>query len=149
MIVRFLSLSEERVLLAITAGTEQPNPSSIGTKLLPERPILRRNVSITKAILAIYPVSSNIDKKKNRIRITGRKLSTLPTPVNIPSITIIFKSHLSDEEYKKLYGQPDNIYLNTLLPEYRKQVLKLVEKSNRQKREMLIKEQTMKKKNYK
>ena len=34
-----LSLSEERVLLAITAGTEQPNPSSIGTKLLPERPI--------------------------------------------------------------------------------------------------------------
>ena len=31
MIVRFLSLSEERVLLAITAGTEQPNPSIIGT----------------------------------------------------------------------------------------------------------------------
>lgn len=50
---------------------------------------------------------------------------------------------------KKLYGQPDNIDLNTLLPEYRKQVLKLVEKSNRQKREILIKEQTMKKKNYK
>lgn len=69
--------------------------------------------------------------------------------LNIPSLTIIFKSHLSDEEYKKLYGQPDNIDLNTLLPEYRKQVLKLVEKSNRQKREMLIKEQTMKKKNSK
>lgn len=69
--------------------------------------------------------------------------------LNIPSLTIIFKSHLSDEEYKKLYGQPDNIDLNTLLPEYRKQVLKLVEKSNRQKREILIKEQTMKKKNYK
>ena len=94
MIVRFLSLSEERVLLAITAGTEQPNPSSIGTKLLPERPILRRNVSITKAILAIYPVSSNIDKKKNRIRITGRKLSTLPTPVNIQSITRLFTTGL-------------------------------------------------------
>ena len=69
--------------------------------------------------------------------------------LNIPSLTIIFKSHLNDEEYKKLYGQPDNIDLNTLLPEYRKQVLKLVEKSNRQKREMLIKEQTMKKKNSK
>ena len=69
--------------------------------------------------------------------------------LNIPSLTIIFKSHLSDEEYKKLYGQPDNIDLNTLLPEYRKQVLKLVEKSNRQKREILIKEQTMKKKNSK
>lgn len=69
--------------------------------------------------------------------------------LNIPSLTIIFKSHLSDEEYKKLYGQPDNIDLNTLLPEYRKQVLKLVEKSNKQKREILIKEQTMKKKNYK
>ena len=33
-------------------------------------------------------------KKKNRIRITGRKLSTLPTPVNIPSITRLFTTGL-------------------------------------------------------
>lgn len=72
-------------------------------------------------------------------------LEKIADVLNIPSLTIIFKSHLSEEEYKKLYGQPDNIDLNTLLPEYRKQVLKLVEKSNKQKREMLIKEKAMKK----
>lgn len=69
--------------------------------------------------------------------------------LHIPSLTIIFKSHLSDEEYKKLYNQPDNIDLNTLLPEYRKQVLKLVEKSNKQKREMLKKEMSIKEKKSK
>lgn len=76
-------------------------------------------------------------------------LEKLADVLNITSLTIIFKSHLSDEEYKKLYGQPDNIDLNTLLPEYRKQVLKLVEKSNKQKRDMLNKEKNAKKKNSK
>lgn len=71
-------------------------------------------------------------------------LEKLADVLNITSLTIIFKSHLTDEEYKKLYSQPDNIDLNTLLPEYRKQVLKLVEKSNKQKREMLNKEKNSK-----
>ena len=40
-------------LEAISAGTEQPKPISIGTKLLPERPIFRSSLSMTKAIRAI------------------------------------------------------------------------------------------------
>ena len=61
------------------------------------------------------------------------------------SLTIIFKDQTS-EEYKELNGEPDNIDLNTLLPEYRKQVLKLVEKSNKQKKDMAIKEKETNKK---
>ena len=38
MIVIFRSRSLDSVLVAIIAGTEQPNPTSIGTKLLPEKP---------------------------------------------------------------------------------------------------------------
>ncbi|KIR03174.1 hypothetical protein P261_01989 [Lachnospiraceae bacterium TWA4] len=60
---------------------------SIGTILRPDRPILRRSLSITKATLAIYPLSSNNDRKKNKITIIGKKLSTLPTPSKIPSST--------------------------------------------------------------
>jgi hypothetical protein len=44
-------------------------------------------LSITNATLAIYPLSSNNDKKKNKITIKGKNESTLPTPANIPSIT--------------------------------------------------------------
>ncbi len=59
---------------------------SIGTKLLPESPILRSSLSITKATLAIYPVSSSMDRKKNKVTIIGKKLRTLPTPAKIPSM---------------------------------------------------------------
>ena len=86
-IVIFLSRSDASVLVDIIAGTEQPKPISIGTKLLPERPIFLSSLSITNAILAIYPLSSRIDKKKNNTTITGRNDRTLPTPANIPSIT--------------------------------------------------------------
>ena len=85
-IVIFLSLSDETVLVAITAGTEQPKPMSMGTKLLPESPIFLRGLSITNATLAIYPVSSKIERKKKRVTTMGRKDNTLPTPVKIPSI---------------------------------------------------------------
>lgn len=51
--VIFLSRSLGRVRVAITAGTEQPKPISRGTILLPERPILRRRLSIKKATRAI------------------------------------------------------------------------------------------------
>ena len=52
-IVIFLSLSLGSVREDMTAGTVQPNPISIGTMLRPERPILRRILSITKATRAI------------------------------------------------------------------------------------------------
>ena len=80
------SRSEGSVLLAITPGTVQPNPTSIGTMLRPDRPILRNSLSITNATLAIYPLSSSMDRKKNSVTIIGRKLSTLPTPLKIPSM---------------------------------------------------------------
>src|SRR5574344_313231 len=85
-IVIFLSRSEGNVLLAITAGTVQPNPISIGTILRPESPIRLNNLSITNATRAIYPLSSSNDKKKNKVTIIGKKLNTLPTPVKIPSM---------------------------------------------------------------
>ena len=47
------SRSEARVRVAMTAGTLQPKPMSIGTILRPESPIFRSSLSITKAIRAI------------------------------------------------------------------------------------------------
>ena len=63
-IVIFLSRLEESVRVAIMAGTVQPKPLSIGTKLRPESPIFRKSLSITKATLAIYPESSKMERKK-------------------------------------------------------------------------------------
>ena len=85
-IVILRSRSDDSVLVDIIAGTEHPKPISIGTKLLPERPILRSSLSMTNAILAMYPLSSSIDRKKNNTTIIGRKLRTLPTPAKIPFI---------------------------------------------------------------
>lgn len=56
--------------------------------------------------------------------------------LNVTSLTIIFKRNLSEEEYKQLNKNPDYLNISNLLPEYRKQILRLAEKSNRQKREM-------------
>ena len=52
-IVIFLSLALGNVLVDITAGTVQPNPISIGTMLLPDRPIFLSSLSITNATLAM------------------------------------------------------------------------------------------------
>ena len=87
MIVIRRSRSLESVLVAMMAGTEQPKPISMGTKLLPERPMWRKSLSITKATLAMYPVSSRIARKKNSVTIVGRKLNTVPTPLQTPSTT--------------------------------------------------------------
>ena len=51
--VRRRSRSAERVRVAMTAGTVQPKPMSIGTMLRPDRPMRRRGLSITKATLAM------------------------------------------------------------------------------------------------
>ena len=86
IIVIFLSRSDGSVRLDITAGTLHPKPISIGTILLPDKPIFLRSLSITKATLAIYPVSSSSDRNKNSVTIIGKKLNTLPTPSKTPSI---------------------------------------------------------------
>ena len=85
--VSFLSLMLGSVLVAITAGTVHPKPIRSGTMLLPESPIFLSSLSMTNATLAIYPLSSITERKKNRVTIIGRKLTTLPTPVITPSIT--------------------------------------------------------------
>ena len=51
--VRRRSRSADRVRVAMTAGTVQPKPMSIGTTLRPDRPMRRRSLSITKAMRAI------------------------------------------------------------------------------------------------
>lgn len=53
MIVILRSLSLSIVLEAITPGTPQPEPINIGMKDFPERPNLRKILSIMKATLAI------------------------------------------------------------------------------------------------
>ena len=85
--VILLSLSLGRVLVDMMAGTEQPKPISIGTILRPDRPIFLKSLSMTNATLAIYPLSSIKDRKKNRVTMIGRKLKTLPTPAKTPSIS--------------------------------------------------------------
>ena len=51
--VSFRSRSSSSVRVAITAGTVQPNPTSIGTNAFPGRPMLRMKRSITKAARAM------------------------------------------------------------------------------------------------
>lgn len=80
-IVNFFSFSDCIVLIDKIAGTEHPNPNKIGTILFPDNPILLNGLSIINAILAIYPLSSSIDKKKYNVTIIGKKLSTLPIPI--------------------------------------------------------------------
>ena len=53
MMVMRRSCSEGMVRVAMMAGTEQPNPMSMGTKLRPDRPSLRSSLSITKATRAM------------------------------------------------------------------------------------------------
>ena len=79
----------------MTAGTVHPNPMSIGTILLPERPIFLKSLSITKATLAIYPLSSKRARNRNSVTIIGRKESTLPTPAKIPSMIRLCKVALT------------------------------------------------------
>lgn len=53
MTVILRSCSEGRVRVAMIAGTLQPKPTSMGTKLRPDRPKRRRTLSITNATRAM------------------------------------------------------------------------------------------------
>ncbi len=67
------------------AGTEQPKPTIIGTNDFPGRPILRINLSITKAARAMYPESSSIESMRNIEKITGINVATVWIPEPTPS----------------------------------------------------------------
>ena len=66
VILRSRSLDTVRV--AMMAGTEQPKPMSLGTMLRPDRPLLRRSLSITKAPRA---------KEYGIVIATGRRASNI------------------------------------------------------------------------
>ena len=74
----------------IIPGTEQPVPISRGINDLPERPNLRKSLSITKAILDIYPQASRNARNKNSTSICGTNPSTEPTPPIMPSTIRLF-----------------------------------------------------------
>ena len=67
------SCSEGRVRVAMMAGTLQPNPTSIGTKLRPDRPKRRSTLSITKATRAMYPESSSIESSRKSTTMSGQE----------------------------------------------------------------------------
>ena len=79
------SLGCSRARDAMIAGTEHPNPRSRGRKARPESPRRLIMSSITKATLAIYPLSSNKARARKRMKILGRKVRIPPTPEMIPS----------------------------------------------------------------
>ena len=81
------SRSLDTVLVAIIAGTVQPKPISIGTKLRPDRPSRRMGASSAMATRAISPLSSNKPISRNNSRMAGKKLTTAPTPANAPLIS--------------------------------------------------------------
>ena len=87
IIVILRSLSLSIVLDAIIPGTPHPLPINIGINDFPERPNLRKILSIINATLAIYPHDSRNARNINNISICGTKPSTAPTPPIIPSTT--------------------------------------------------------------
>ena len=86
-IVCLLSLSFSIVRVAIIPGTAQPKHIRSGINDLPDKPIFLNALSIMKATLAIYPVSSSMVKKRNNNIICGMKDSTPNTPASMPSQT--------------------------------------------------------------
>ncbi len=87
MMVIFLSLSCSMVRDAITPGIPQPVDTSMGMKLLPERPNFLKILSMMKAIRDIYPTSSKMARNTNKMSIWGTNPSTAPTPPTMPSAT--------------------------------------------------------------
>ena len=85
IIVILRSLSFSIVRDAITPGTPHPVPISIGINDFPERPNLRKILSIMNATRAIYPHCSKNERNTNNTNICGTNPSTAPTPEITPS----------------------------------------------------------------
>lgn len=81
------SLWFSNALVAMTAGTVQPNPNSIGRNARPESPTIPIVSFMTYATLAIYPLSSRNASARKRIKIFGRNVRIPPTPASAPSTT--------------------------------------------------------------
>ena len=86
MVIR-RSFSFSMVLVAMTAGTPQPEAMSIGMKDLPDRPKRRNTRSMMKATRAMYPQPSKKPSRMNSTISCGMKPMTAPTPAMMPSST--------------------------------------------------------------
>ena len=60
---------------------------TMGMNALPESPKRRKILSRMKAIRAMYPESSRMEKNRKRVRICGMNPSTANTPPRTPSTT--------------------------------------------------------------
>ena len=87
LMVAILSFSSARVRVFIIAGTEQPKPIIIGINALPDKPNLRNILSRINATLAIYPLSSSMEKNRNNNNICGKNDNIANNPPKIPSQT--------------------------------------------------------------
>ncbi len=81
------ALGSEIVLVPMTPGIAHAYEESMGTNDLPFRPHQLNSLSMRKAARAIYPESSRIAMKKNRMRICGRNMMIPPRPAMIPFCT--------------------------------------------------------------
>ena len=81
------SFSFSIVRVAMIPGTPHPDPMRNGMKDFPERPNLRKILSMMKATRAMYPQSSRIERNKNTIAICGANPIGAPRPPMIPSTT--------------------------------------------------------------
>ena len=102
IIVILLSASFSIVRVPITAGTPQPVPIKIGMKDLPDKPNLRKSLSMINAILAIYPESSRIAKNKKINAICGTNPNTVPTPAIIPSLIKLINGAAQPIDFKNV-----------------------------------------------
>ena len=73
------------ILAPIIPGTEHPEPTINGIKLLPLKPIRLNTLSRNKDILDMYPVVSSMHIQVNNIINWGTNPKTAPTPAIIPS----------------------------------------------------------------
>ena len=67
------------------AGEAHPRPITIGINALPDNPTLLIILSIKKAALDIYPLSSNNEIPKNKVNINGKKGNVPAIPPRTPS----------------------------------------------------------------
>ena len=90
-------------------STPQPVPISIGINDFPDKPNFLKILSIINAIRAIYPQSSNIERKKNNTSICGKNPITAPTPPITPS-TIKLCNH----SVVLILSKKDDIFMNAM-----------------------------------
>jgi hypothetical protein len=79
------SLKVQSVLIAMIAGTLQPNHIKSGVKDFQLKPNFDIRLSSKNAVLEVYPLSCSIFNRKNKIKIGAKKINVAPTQPIIQS----------------------------------------------------------------